>query len=69
MRQQVMGHRDYKLNYFEEAYTTERWLVRIFRVLPLKNRVPGMQSRFNAKDIKAKSPPGSRRIVLGKPKL
>lgn len=35
VRQQAIGDKDYKLKHFEEAYTSDRWLVRIFRVLPL----------------------------------
>jgi len=35
VRQAVIGLKDFKLTYFEEAYTSERWLVRIYKVLPL----------------------------------
>jgi len=33
VRKQVIGNKDFKLNHFEEAYTTERWIVRIYKVL------------------------------------
>lgn len=31
-RNVVIGNKDFDLTYLEEAYTTEHWLVRIFRV-------------------------------------
>ena len=33
-----IGHKNFKLTHLEEAYTSEHWLVRIYRVLPLTNR-------------------------------
>lgn len=30
-RNAVIGNKDFQLTYLEEAYTTEHWLVRIFR--------------------------------------
>lgn len=30
-RNAVIGNKDFKLTYLEEAYTTEHWLVRIYR--------------------------------------
>ena len=30
-RNAVIGHKNFDLTYLEEAYTTERWLVRIYR--------------------------------------
>ena len=30
-RNAVIGHKDFDLTYLEEAYTTEHWLVRIYR--------------------------------------
>ena len=35
VRKAVIGNRDFKLTHFEEAFTSERWLVRIYKVLPL----------------------------------
>lgn len=35
VRQTVIGNRNFKLTHFEEAFTSERWLVRIYKVLPL----------------------------------
>jgi len=34
VRKQVIGNKDFKLTHFEEAYTTDRWIVRIYKVLP-----------------------------------
>lgn len=31
-RNAVIGNKDFELTYLEEAYTTEHWLVRIYRV-------------------------------------
>lgn len=48
-RNTVIGNKDFSLTYLEEAYTTEHWLVRIYRVkkpdefnrprIPVANRV------------------------------
>lgn len=35
VRKSVIGVKDIKLTHFEEAFTSERWLVRIYKVLPL----------------------------------
>jgi len=42
VRNAVIGRKDIKLTYFEEAYTSERWLVRIYRVLPTAEMRPGL---------------------------
>lgn len=33
-----IGNKDVKLEYLEEAYTTQNWIVRIYKVKPPKNR-------------------------------
>jgi dolichyl-diphosphooligosaccharide--protein glycosyltransferase len=38
VRECEIGLKDYDLKYFREAYSSERWIVRIFEVLPLPNR-------------------------------
>lgn len=48
-----IGKKGYDLEYFEEAYSTERWIVRIYRVLPLPQREKKMKSRYN--DLKSTS--------------
>lgn len=45
VRKAVIGNKDYKLNHFEEAFTSERWIVRIYKVLPLPSMDPKMTSR------------------------
>jgi dolichyl-diphosphooligosaccharide--protein glycosyltransferase len=35
-----IGNKNFDLTYLEEAYTTEHWLVRIYRVKDLTNRQP-----------------------------
>ena len=44
-----IGHKKYDLKYFQEAYTSERWIVRIYKVLDLPNRDERLASRFSSK--------------------
>ena len=44
-RRSVIGNKDFKLKHFEEAYTSDRWLVRIYKVLDLPEMAPKMESR------------------------
>ena len=46
VRDAEIGLKKYDLKYFREAYTSERWIVRIYEVLPLTNRGDKMQTRF-----------------------
>jgi dolichyl-diphosphooligosaccharide---protein glycosyltransferase len=48
VRKTVIGNTGYKLKHFEEAYTSDRWLVRIFKVLDPPEMDPKMETR-NAK--------------------
>jgi dolichyl-diphosphooligosaccharide--protein glycosyltransferase len=41
VRSAEIGNKDFELNFLEEAYTTEHWLVRIYRVKDLPNRGGG----------------------------
>lgn len=38
VRSAVIGNKEFDLKVVEEAYTTEHWLVRIYKVKDLKNR-------------------------------
>ena len=38
VRNSEIGNKDFELSTLEEAYTTEHWLVRIYRRKPLPNR-------------------------------
>ncbi|XP_022103559.1 dolichyl-diphosphooligosaccharide--protein glycosyltransferase subunit STT3A [Acanthaster planci] len=38
VRNAEIGNKDFELDILEEAYTTEHWLVRIYKVKPLQNR-------------------------------
>ena len=40
-----IGLKDFDLKYFRESYTSERWLVRIYEVLPLPMREDKLKSR------------------------
>lgn len=46
VRRSVIGNKDFKLTHFEEAFTSERWLVRIYKVLPLPPMDAPMESRI-----------------------
>ena len=48
VRKQVVGNKNIKLQHFEEAYTTDRWLVRIYRLKPLPEMDPKMESRHGS---------------------
>jgi dolichyl-diphosphooligosaccharide---protein glycosyltransferase len=45
VRRAVIGNKGFKLKHFEEAYTSDRWLVRIYKVLDLPEMDPKMESR------------------------
>lgn len=38
VRQQEIGNKEARLEYLEEAFTSEHWIVRVYRVLPPDNR-------------------------------
>ena len=38
VRNMEIGNKDFELTTLEEAYTTEHWLVRIYKVKDLRNR-------------------------------
>jgi dolichyl-diphosphooligosaccharide--protein glycosyltransferase len=48
VRNVEVGLKNYDLEYFREAYTSERWIVRIYEVLPLSNRDKKMKTRMVA---------------------
>ena len=47
VRNAEIGHKGFKLKRFREAYTSERWIVRIYEVMPLPNMDPKMDSRHS----------------------
>ncbi|KAJ8978982.1 hypothetical protein NQ317_001455 [Molorchus minor] len=63
-RNAIIGNKDFQLTYLEEAYTTEHWLVRIYRVkkpdefnrprIPVANRVVKSSSFVSKKSTKRK---------------
>jgi dolichyl-diphosphooligosaccharide--protein glycosyltransferase len=50
----VIGRKDVTLEYMEEAYTTENWLVRIYKV---KHDVNRPSVKYQAHQIKTKKSP------------
>jgi hypothetical protein len=54
VRHTTIGHTDYKLNYFEEAYTTNLWIVRIFKKKPVHPRVKVRMAVAEGKTKEAK---------------
>ena len=65
VRNSEIGLKKYDLNYFMEAYTSSRWLVRIYKVLPLPNRGPN----FPNAQVSKGTPPASTLKVMKKPKI
>ena len=49
VRNAEIGLKHFDLKYFREAYSSERWIVRIYEVLPLPNREERTKSRFDLK--------------------
>jgi dolichyl-diphosphooligosaccharide--protein glycosyltransferase len=45
VRNAVIGLKNFKLTYFEEAYTSERWLVRIYKVVPFAEMTPAYETK------------------------
>jgi len=58
VRNVEIGLKDFQLKYFEEAYSSSRWLVRIYKVLPQNNRADKFK-RKPAKKGAAKELPKS----------
>lgn len=52
-RNMEIGNKNIKLEHLEEAYTTEHWLVRVYRVLKPGNRpkIPYTDRQIKAKNI------------------
>jgi dolichyl-diphosphooligosaccharide--protein glycosyltransferase len=46
VRNAEIGHKVTSLKHFREAYTSERWIVRIYEVLPQANMDKKMDSRY-----------------------
>ena len=62
----TIGRKNIKLKYFNEAYTTQNWIVRIFAVNDYPNRDLSIKSR-NKKQLFYK--PDNNRLKLRKPEL
>jgi dolichyl-diphosphooligosaccharide--protein glycosyltransferase len=62
-----IGHKNFKLKHLEEAYTTEHWIVRIYRVKKKTNRNRKMAhkpiNRKKAKRVKKKGKKGVFRVT------
>merc|ERR1712008_457191 len=62
-----IGHKNFKLKHLEEAYTTEHWIVRIYRVKNKTNRNKKMAhkpiNRKKAKRTKKKGKKGVFRVT------
>ena len=57
VRKGVIGNKDFKLTHFEEAFTSERWLVRIYKVLPLPPMDEKMETRLDIAAVGLKIKP------------
>jgi dolichyl-diphosphooligosaccharide--protein glycosyltransferase len=51
VRQAMPVKKDIKLTRFEEAYTTDHWLLRIYRLLPEPELDPPMEARKHEKGV------------------
>jgi len=60
-REAVIGDKDVKLEYIEEAFTTSNWLVRIYKVKKPNNRI----GKVGAKALQAKKPRKTRKGEKG----
>eukprot|EP01018_Ginkgo_biloba_P001225 Gb_33393 [translate_table: standard] len=45
VRRTEIGKKNFKLTHFEEAFTTHHWMVRIYKLKPLKNRIRGRSKK------------------------
>ena len=45
-RNAVIGHKDFDLTYLEEAYTSEHWLVRVYRLLKFLSKIVFQRNIF-----------------------
>eukprot|EP00800_Vazella_pourtalesii_P003576 TRINITY_DN1366_c0_g1_i12.p1 TRINITY_DN1366_c0_g1~~TRINITY_DN1366_c0_g1_i12.p1 ORF type:complete len:344 (-),score=81.68 TRINITY_DN1366_c0_g1_i12:70-1101(-) len=52
-----IGNKDISFKYLEEAYTTEHWLVRIYKVKDLSNRIENEGAKLHFRDKKTKYTP------------
>ncbi|XP_028095101.1 dolichyl-diphosphooligosaccharide--protein glycosyltransferase subunit STT3A-like isoform X1 [Camellia sinensis] len=48
VRQTEIGKKHFRLSHFEEAFTTHHWMVRIYKLKPLKNRIQGKTKKSKA---------------------
>lgn len=46
VRNVEIGYKGFKLTHFREAYTSERWIVRIYEVMPLANMDPATKPKY-----------------------
>lgn len=60
-RNSEIGNKNIKLEYLEEAYTTEHWLVRVYRVKKMQNRP---RIKYVDRTVKAKSVFTSKKVRL-----
>ncbi|GAA0157799.1 glycosyltransferase [Lithospermum erythrorhizon] len=63
VRRTEIGKKHFKLNFFEEVFTTHHWMVRIYKLNPPRNRI-----RVKTKKAKTKSSTTSSRSTLTKKK-
>jgi dolichyl-diphosphooligosaccharide---protein glycosyltransferase len=49
VRQSVIAVKDIRLKYFEEVFTSEHWMMRVYRVLEVPNREVGLENPYKAR--------------------
>jgi dolichyl-diphosphooligosaccharide--protein glycosyltransferase len=68
VRSAEIGHKGFKLKHFREAYTSERWIVRIYEVMPLANMDPAVKPK-NTIPSSVASAPTPRIKIATKPTI
>ena len=63
VRNVPIGKEDIQLKFFEEVFTSEHWMVRIYRLKPPTAREPRMVNPLRSSD--APHPPKKRRLRSG----
>ncbi|KAL3835986.1 hypothetical protein ACJMK2_021445 [Sinanodonta woodiana] len=70
-----IGNKNFELTHLEEAYTTEHWLVRIYKVKDLENRNTIIKPTIPVKRTKLRSSPSKKSakkrpgVIKNKPKI
>lgn len=65
VRNAIIGNPHFKLTHFEEAFTSEHWMVRIYKLKDLPNRTK-YKSPLRSSNKKALGRSGKGRVLVSK---